>query len=426
MEKHWFERLSLMGSVLLCIAGLVLVSCNRQLSDGATSSPSSQVAPVKVAANNSIEISPQSIAANSRFAFKLFEQIQKQKPEENLFISSPSIAAALSMVYNGAKEETREAIAQTLEVQGISIKEVNQANAALKASLEKSDLKVEVAIANSLWLNQNSSFQPDFLQKIGEYYGAKLSKIDFSDRGAISTINNWVQETTNSKIQQIVKDLDPQTILIIVNAIYFKGNWSQEFDKSATQDLPFTLLDGTQKQQPLMSQSGDYPYYEQEQFQAISLPYGEGRWSFYVFLPKKGTSLESFYENLTAENWDNWMNEFRSLPGSIVLPRFKLEYDVTLNDTLKALGMEVAFEPNRADFSGMTSERTFVNRVKHKTFVEVNEEGTEAAAATSVGIVATSVPPPPFQMTVDRPFFCAIRDNKTGTILFMGSIVNPQ
>lgn len=424
MEKHWFERLSLMGSVLLCIAGLVLVSCHRQLSDGATPSPPSRIAPLKVAANNSTEISPQSIAANSRFAFKLFEQIQKQKAEENLFISSPSIAAALSIVYNGAKEETREAIAQTLEVQGISIEEVNQANAALKASLEKDDNKVEVAIANSLWLNQNSSFQPDFIQKIGEYYGAKLSKMDFSDRGAISTINNWVRQNTNSKIQQIVKDLDPQTVLIIVNAIYFKGNWSQEFDKSATQDLPFTLLDGTEKQQSLMSQSGDYPYYEQEQFQAISLPYGEGRWSFYVFLPKKG--LKSFYENLTAENWDNWMKEFRSLPGSIVLPRFKLEYDVSLKDTLKALGMEVAFDPNRADFSGMTSEQTFVNGVRHKTFVEVNEEGTEAAAATSVGIVATSVPPPPFQMTVDRPFFCAIRDNKTGTILFMGSIVDPQ
>lgn len=411
---------------MLCIAALGLGSCDRQPPSGATPSPSSLDTPVKVAANNSTEVNPQLVAGNTRFGFKLLQQIQKQQAEENVFISPPSIAAALFVAYNGAQEETRQAIAQTLEVQGMSIEALNRGNAGLKAALENSDEKVKVAIANSLWLNQDASFQPDFLQKIGEYYGAKLTQLDFSDPAAISNINDWVSQNTNSKIQKIVQDIDPQTILLIVNAIYFKGSWSQEFDKSATQDLRFTLLDGTQKQHPLMSQSGDYPYYEQERFQAISLPYGEGRWSFYVFLPKKNTSLESFYESLTAENWENWMNEFRSLPGSIVLPRFTLEYDTTLNDSLKALGMEVAFDQNRADFSGMTSERAFVNEVRHKTFVEVNEEGTEAAAATSVGIVVTSVPPPPFEMTVDRPFFCAIRDNKTGTILFMGSIVDPQ
>ena len=426
MKNDWFNKLGLMGAVLLCIVGLGLESCDRQPPSGATLSPSSLDTPVKVAVNNSAEVNPQLLAANNRFGFKLFGQIQKQQAEENVFISPPSIAAALSIAYNGAQEETRQAIAQTLEVQGMSIEALNQGNAALKAALENIDEKVEVAIANSLWLNENGSFQPYFIQKIREYYGAKLSQIDFRDRDAISKINDWVRQNTNRKIEQIVQNLDPQIILIIVNAIYFKGSWSQEFDKSATRDLPFTSLDGSQKQHPLMSQSGDYPYYEQEQFQAISLPYGEGRWSFYVFLPKNGTSLESFYENLTAENWKTWMNEFRSLPGSIVLPRFKLEYDTNLNDSLQALGMGVAFDPNRADFSEMTSERTFVNRVKHKTFVEVNEEGTEAAAATSVGIVVTSVPPRPFQMTVDRPFFCAIRDNTTGTVLFMGSIVNPQ
>jgi serpin B len=179
----------------------------------------------------------------------------------------------------------------------------------------------------------------------------------------------------------------------------------------------------------MMSQSGRYNYYQDSNFQAVSLPYGQGRVSMYIFLPSKSSSLKKFYENLNAENWEGWMSQFSSMKGDIVLPRFKVEYEVVLNEALKALGMEVAFDKQRANFGGMcaisSGANVFIDQVRHKTFVEVNEEGTEAAAATSVGIGITSVQPT-FSMVIDRPFFLAIRDNQTGAVLFMGSIVEPM
>ena len=177
----------------------------------------------------------------------------------------------------------------------------------------------------------------------------------------------------------------------------------------------------------MMSQSGKYRYYENDSFQAVSLPYGKGRLSLYVFLPKKDTNLVAFQQQLSLENWQQWMNQFQMRSGSLQLPRFKFDYNIQLNNALKALGMESAFSTG-ANFSNMTSASVAIDQVKHKTFVEVNEEGTEAAAATSVGVMLTSaqMPTEPFQMVVDRPFFCAIRDNQTGTLLFMGSIQEPK
>lgn len=189
---------------------------------------------------------------------------------------------------------------------------------------------------------------------------------------------------------------------------------------------PFYLTSGTQKQHPMMSQKGKYKYYENEQFQAASLPYGkDGKFSFYVFLPKKNSNLKSFYENLNAENWEKWISQFSLREGLIRLPRFKMDYEITLNTALEALGIGEAFT-NQADFSQM-GQNFQISEVKHKTFVEVNEEGTEAAATTSVGVTAVSatVNQQPFQMIVDRPFFCTIRDNQTGSILFMGAILDP-
>lgn len=215
--------------------------------------------------------------------------------------------------------------------------------------------------------------------------------------------------------------------MFLINAIYFKGKWMNEFDKSQTADQPFTLADGRQKQHPMMSQRGDYRYTENQQFQAVSLPYGKGRTSLYVFLPKPNSNLADFQKTLTAENWQTWMKTFSKREGSIQLPRFKMEYEIQLKKSLSALGMGIAFDPLKADFSNLSETSTRIDEVKHKTFVEVNEEGTEAAAVTSIGIRATSaqMEVAPFSMTVDRPFFCAIRDNKTGEILFMGEIVNP-
>lgn len=420
MKKQLLTPMSLALSLLVVI--LLTGSLIRQPRE-----VKANVANSSFTKQNSNNMNDKLVQANTNFGFKLFSQILAKNADRNIFVSPASVAIALQMTYNGAAGSTQQAMAQALQLQGMSLAEINQSQLALTQNSTKIDPKVQLDIANSLWLREGFPFQPEFLQTTEKYYQAKITNLDFNNPNSLTVINDWVNQNTNSKIPTIIDQIDRSAVLYLINAIYFKGNWQKEFSKSATQEQPFTLLNGTRKQHPLMSQNGKYRYYENAEFQGISLPYGSGRLSMYVFLPKPNVKLANFYSNLTAENWQLWMKQFSSRDGQIVLPRFKLEYDITLNEALQALGMGVAFQ-NQANFSNMTSKEVQIDEVKHKTFVEVNEEGTEAAAVTSVGIRATSALPreePPFKMVVDRPFFCAIRDNQTGTILFMGSIVDP-
>ncbi|GAP95089.1 serpin family protein [Leptolyngbya sp. NIES-2104] len=370
-------------------------------------------------------VNPKIVEANTRFGFKLFSEILKKDGKENVFVSPSSVAIALSMAYNGANGQTKTAMAKALEFQGMTLEEINQAHHNLKAALEKADPKVQLLIANSLWARQGVDFNPSFLDRNAKFYDAKVKSLDFEQPAAADEINSWVKESTRGKIPKIVDRINPNDVMFLMNAIYFKGKWTNEFDKSNTQTRPFTLVNGSKKQVPLMKRQGNYRYFETNQFQAISLPYGDERLSMYVFLPK--SNLAAFQKSLTAQNWQTWMKQFSAREGQIQLPRFKMDYDVELKEALSALGMGIAFD-DAADFSGLSKGTTKIDQVKHKTFVEVNEEGTEAAAVTSIGIVATSirVPEEPFRMIVDRPFFSAIRDNQTGEILFMGTIVNPE
>lgn len=370
-------------------------------------------------------VDPRLIDANTRFGFKLFSEVWKQDSGKNLMISPASVAIALSMTANGASGETREAIARALELQGMSLAEVNQANADLERLLEGADPKVKLAIANSLWGNQTVEFRPDFLNQNRQFYNAEIQLLDFNSPGAPRTINDWVSQNTAGKIPTIIDQLNPDDLLFLVNAIYFKGDWTTPFNPRETQQRRFTRLDGSSKQHPLMAQRGNYAYAETSEFQAVSLPYGDGRLSMVVFLPK--TDLPGFLNTLTPENWQRWMQQLGRREGSLQLPRFKQEYGIQMNRALQALGMETAFDPSQADFSGISNTPAFISRVQHKTLIEVNEQGTEAAAATSVGVTATSLPiDPPFQMVCDRPFFYAIHDTQTGSILFMGTVVDPQ
>ncbi|AFY44740.1 serpin family protein [Nostoc sp. PCC 7107] len=367
------------------------------------------------------------VKANNKFGFKLFSEIlTAESSEKNIFISPSSLAIALAMTYNGASGSTQKAMAKTLELQGMSLAEINSNYANLKSLLENPDANVQLNIANSLWVNQDVTLRPDFLQRNQEFYQAKIANLDFKSASALSSINNWVNDNTRGKISKIVDKIEPNQALFLINAIYFKGQWSEKFDKNQTTEHPFYSASGQKKPHMMMSQTGEYQYYENEQFQAVSLPYGKDKKvSFYIFLPKQNSNVKTFYQNLNAENWEKWLTQFKSQDGFIRLPKFKTDYEVTLNDALKALGMQEAFS-KQANFSEMGKDLA-ISQVKHKTFVEVNEEGTEAAAATSVGIVTTSLreKPEPFRMIVDRPFFCAIRDNQTGSILFMGSILEP-
>lgn len=419
------NRVIVTASICLTILGLAGVWCAKQPASFAASDararPSPQIS--NQVANEKL------VTANTKLTFKLFSEILKKQHSENIFISPASLAIALNIVYNGAGGETQEAIAKTLELQGTNLQEINQANADLKASLKNPDPKVQLSIANSLWTKESIPFKPEFLQIIQNFYQGEVKNLNFSNPTAPSMINNWVNQSTNGKINKIVDVIEPKTVFLMLNAIYFKGNWTESFPTEATQLHPFTLLDGTQKQHPMMrhQNSASFPYYENELFQAVSLPYGDGRMSMYIFLPNQGVSLKTFYEKLNAENWQQWMNQFNNFDNSgggvlISLPRFKLEYAIDLKDTLKALGMEIAFT-KEANFSGMTPSSIWIDKIQHKTFVEVNEEGTEAAAVTNV---TSGVRSGPIEMNVNRPFFLAIRDNQTGNILFVGSIVEPK
>ena len=367
------------------------------------------------------------VTANTQFGFNLFNEIRKTERDQNIFISPLSISIALAMTLNGAAGETEQAMTNTLQLQGLDTEAINIGYAGLRQTLLTADPKVTLAIANSLWARQGVPFKEDFLQRNTQFFDAEISTLDFNHPSASRTINQWVDTNTHGKIKEIVgNNIDPLTVLFLINAIYFKGTWQREFNPSKTRDGPFHLANGDVKQVPMMRQKRWYPYYRGEKFQAISLAYGDGQMRMYIFLPDSESDLNSFLENLNAESWENWMSAFHGQDVSLVMPKFKLEYKKTLNDTLKALGMDIAFRLG-ANFSRMSplGRDFFIKEVLHKTFVEVNEEGTEAAAATSVEMGITSVPPPPIPFVVDRPFFFAIRDNQTKTVLFMGVVVDP-
>jgi serpin B len=374
------------------------------------------------------------VAANTEFGFKLFGELATEYEGQNLFISAPSVAIALAMTYNGADGSTRGDMARALALEGIDLDEVNASYADLLTLLANPDSAVELSIANSLWARQGLPFKEEFLKRNEDFYRAEIAELDFHDAGAAQTINDWVNNKTKERIKTIVSPpIDPRTILFLINAIYFKGIWTDEFDETLTEDRSFNLLDGTSKDHPRMHQSGDYRYLQNDQFQAVRLPYGSKRISMYVFLPNRESSLEEFQRALTAANWSDWMAEFHMMEGDVALPRFRLEFETSLNDALHALGMGIAFDPDSANFSAMfpisNDANVYISNVKHKTFVEVNEQGTEAAAVTSVEVGITEfVPGPPqrFSMVVDRPFFFAIRDDLTGLVLFTGSIVEPM
>lgn len=367
------------------------------------------------------------VQANNKFGTKIFNELLKAEKDKNIFISPSSILFALAMTYNGAKGSTKEEMAKALELSGMSPEEINKGANALIRTLVNADSSVKLDIANSLWGKKGVNFSNDFKTTNEDYFKALTNTLDFSSPEASKMINEWVSNATQGKISKIVDDkISADTLLFLINAIYFKGDWTNKFDKALTKEHDFNLSSGSTKKVQMMSLYEKLAYYKDDNFQALSLPYGKENVSMYVFLPND--NLEEFNKNLSEENLSSWFGKFSKKNGNLKLPKFKLEYEQSLNDSLKALGMNQAFNET-ADFSGMFSDSTkaAISNVKHKTYVDVNEEGTEAAAVTSVEVVATSVMPTdePFDMTFDKPFFYLIRDNNSGTILFMGEVVNP-
>ncbi len=370
------------------------------------------------------------VDAGNGFGFNLFLSLAESEPQGNLFISPAGIMTALAMTYNGAAGDTERAMAETMMLDQMTLEEVNLAFADLLTILRNPDPDLELAIANSTWAREGIDFYEDFIDRVVEYFGATAESLDFSRPDAADRINAWVSENTRGAIDGIVDPpIDPDTVLFLINTIYFKGEWNEPFDPELTTNQPFHLPGGEIINHPIMFRNDEFRYFENETMQIVELPYGQNsRVGMYIILPAEEPGLQGLYGELNSDTWQAWTRSLSMQQGQVGLPRFQFEYEKTLNDYLVALGMEPAFNEKVSDFSNMRPEppNLFISEVKHKTFIEVNEEGTEAAAATSVEMAPTSAPPgEPFVMIADRPFFFAIADNMTGTILFMGSLVTP-
>lgn len=375
------------------------------------------------------EKAAQLIQAENQFGFELFQNVfASEKEYENIMLSPMSISLALAMTYNGADGETKSAMEKTLKVYGLSTDEINDSYLNLINSLKSLDKKVLLEIANAIFYHEDFLVKEDFISSNEYYYKAFVTPLNFqAPQKAVQTINGWVDEKTNGKIKSIIDQISPDHVMFLLNAIYFKGTWQKEFNEKETKAMPFTTGSGEVIQTETMHLTDTLPFTTNELFSAVQLRYGKGNYNMYVILPNTDRNLHDVMDNLNEENWNSWMNSFETTGSlELKLPRFRYEYEILLNDILSELGMEVAFT-NNADFTGISDSRNLkIDFVKHKTFVEVNEEGTEAAAVTAVGMVLSSAGSFPQPFIVDRPFLFAITEKSTGAVIFIGTVNNPS
>ncbi|MBL8798361.1 MAG: serpin family protein, partial [Planctomycetia bacterium] len=367
------------------------------------------------------------VQGNNQFAFDLYGRLRQEKG--NLFLSPYSISTALGMTSAGARKDSLTQMEKTLRFP-VEQTRLHPAFGALLRDT-KAGKGYQLSVANALWCQVNYPFHDDFLKVNETYYGGKPTGLEFrKTEEARQTINTWVEKQTQDKIKELLKPnvLDADTRLVLTNAIYFKGDWADKFDKKLTQDQPF-LTSSAKVPVPLMRRNGDYKYLDGGSFQALELPYANKELSMLVFLPKKVDGLAEFEQTLSAEKLQTWQGQMRQREVRVFLPRFKMTAEFKLNNVLQALGMSDVFDKGRSNLSGITNaEQLYITAAIHKAFVDVNEEGTEAAAATAVLIAPTSAPlvQPPPEFRADHPFFFVIRDNRSGSILFAGRLVEPE
>lgn len=377
------------------------------------------------------------ITGNTEFACDLYARLKNdpkiKEKGRNLFFSPYSISTALAMTYAGARGNTETQMAEVLHFT-LAQDRLHPAFTSLERQLNAvgQEGTYQLSVANALWGQKGFRFLPEFLHLTEKNYAAALKQVDFINQTekARKTINHWVEKKTNNKIKDLIKPdiLDSLTRLVLTNAIYFKGYWEIQFEKNATENAPFVISPEKRADVPMMHLTDDFKYWGDENLQILELPYKGNDLSMIVFLPRTVEGFESFEKSLTLKNLNNWLPKLRKQKVRVFLPRFKTTSEFNLNKMLIALGMPDAFDLPLADFSGMTGEKNlFIAHVLHKAFVEVNEEGTEAAAATAVimGLKAAPAAPPPL-FRADHPFIFFIKDNNSGSILFLGRLTNPK
>ena len=367
------------------------------------------------------------LVSTGNFEIDLFRQSFLDSTKPNTVISPFSVKLAMSMATEGANGYTLEQLQDVLQV-SIGSKD------AFKALMEEinSNEDITINIANSVWSRQGYQFKQTYIDLLTNYYQAEARELDFDEPSSKDVINAWVERKTEGKIKEIVDSIEKTHLMFLINAIYFNADWKEQFKEELTQIRPFTLVDGTQVNVESMYMSSELKYYENSDFQAVELPYGkEDRFVMRVYLPREEKEIKDLVSELRIDNLNDWDGKFDSKSVNLALPKFKIEYDMSLKDTLQKLGIKDAFLPSIADFGEMvpiSSKEIYIGDVKHKTYIDVSERGTEAAAVTSVEMEVTSMPSEKekrYEMVVDRPFLFTIEDTQNNLYLFIGTILNP-
>jgi serine protease inhibitor len=375
------------------------------------------------------EKSAQLVGADNAFGIELFQTIRAESDEENLMISPLSVSVALAMAYNGADGETKIEMEEVLKLKGLTKEQINTSYKMLIKALQSLDEEVVFEIANAIFYADGFSVKPDFLSTNKNIYDAEVEALNFNNEASVDIINGWVAEKTKDKIEKIIDQLNPLDRMVLLNAIYFYGTWTNEFDKEGTHNLSFHKNDGTTLEVPMMTKLEKLPYKENTLFKAIKMPYGNGQYNMVILLPVSGNNSQDIIDVLTVANWKSWMGTFEMTDRvQITMPRFKYAFETQLKDVLKIMGMQKAFMPSDADFSGISDEDLYISEAIHKSYIDVNETGTEAAAVTGLVFTTTSIgdEPPTVPFYVDRPFVYAITENDTDAILFIGEVNHPE
>ena len=374
------------------------------------------------------EKSAKIIAADNQFGFEIFQKVNASlTAPKNTMISPMSISLALAMVYNGTNGDTKKQMEEMLHKSGLTSDDINQSYKELVSALSSHDPKVELAISNAIFYRNTFSVKNDFITTNQNYYQAEVSGLDFSKATeTLNKVNDWVNTQTKGKIDKIIEKVNPEDIMYVLNAIYFNGEWQYRFDPKETTDMPFTKEDNQVVQVQTMTIENPYKLYSNENFQMLEMPYGSGKYSMLIFLPSSGKTTNSLISQLTAENVDGWIQKMTEQKKKVYLPKFEFKFDDNLVDELKTLGMTNAFDDTKANLSGISdAAKLVISEVMHKSYIKVDERGTEAAAVTGITIGVTSVGPDN-SFRVDHPFVFAIREKDTKAILFIGKVMNPN
>ena len=362
------------------------------------------------------------VARDNAFTFDLLRAVRKHTTDANVFISPLSVSMALNMTLNGAVGATADEIRAALREWGYSTADINAYCRELREALLRADPKTTIGIANAIWYRQGATVKAPFLEANRTYYDAEVQALDFSSPSATATINGWCAQKTNNKIKEIVKRVDPTTFMYLINAVYFKGTWTTRFEKKNTRSGDFRRADGSTQRAQMMCQAYSFNYAEDELGQYLEMNFGNDAFSMVVMLPDGGRTTRDMITAMNSNRWEATMKRMNPEEIRLSLPRFKAECDYQLQEgILPDLGMRLPFS-NAANFSGITNAPLFISTIIHKTFIDVNEYGAEAAAVTINDMVGSSDPHQYKEFTVDRPFLFAIREKSTGVILFIGEI----